>query len=85
MNDERIGQLTATSVQFPARTLSGRAVERPATTRSLGGGFFVVVDRNPTVDVEAEIAALRAALEPEAVELPLDEEGEAIESETGGA
>lgn len=74
MRDERIGQRTATSVQFPARTISGREVERPATTRSLGGGFFVVVDRFPTVDVETEVAALRATLETP--------EGESDEPET---
>lgn len=87
MNDPRVGQRTPAGVQYPARTLSGRAVEFPPTTRSLGDGFFVVLDRHPSVNVEAEIETLRAALfappvNVEAADVEPLEEGEALEPET---
>jgi hypothetical protein len=58
MSDPRIGTRTQDGVTWPSLSISGRPYTRPATTRNIGGGQFVVIDVTPTVDVDNEITSL---------------------------
>lgn len=82
MSDNRLGKWGETP-QFPARTISGREYTRPVTTLDIGDGFFVVIDLRPTVDVGAEIEAIRASLKParKAKPAPVEQEVTPDESE----
>lgn len=68
MSDNRIGYWGAKPV-YPPLSISGKPYARPATTRDLGGNRFVVIDTFPSVDVEAEIAAINAAANADTAEV----------------
>lgn len=64
VENPKVGQWESGKPVFPELTISGREYERPCTTRGIGEGLFVVVDMRPSVDVDAEIAAILAARKP---------------------
>lgn len=55
------------TTEWPETTVLGAPYTRPATTRNVGGGYFVVIDRALPEVVEAAVQATQTslALKPE--------------------
>lgn len=65
MYDPRIGRITDDAVIFPNTTVTGEAYQRPAATRNLVDGFFVVLPSSGIIP-ETIYAELLALVDPNA-------------------
>lgn len=64
MND-RIGTINADGARtWPERTISGQVYTRPAHTRDIGAGAFIVYDPFPPANTSELIDAARALIAP---------------------
>lgn len=50
------------TTEWPETTVLGAPYTRPATTRNVGGGYFVVIDRALPEVVEAAIQSVQTTL-----------------------
>lgn len=60
--DNRLGQWTEGGAVWPSLTISGQEYSRPATTLSIGDGYFVVIENETTAAIEALLSDIREGL-----------------------